>query len=381
MCFYIESQVLNHEAHDSAIIYARGCSLNQYKTISLAAIILSASLLLVVTMPASESQTSNAFSTDVILSTGAMNAPSPTGTINDMPDDSVNAKGLAFGWGGYITDMNEVIPILDDLEADGYNAIRYWAAPYWYYGRSVCNLNFNLLDLLIEEAAKRRIIVYIDPEHNYPPSDFIIGHEEEWINDLMTVGKRYNDRSNVVLECVNEYTGDGQPALYNRATATLRSNGIHLPLLFNFWWNQRNVALNDPDNNYAIGRHLYGSSYDDYNPATPIALQDAVKTSGIAHAMYVYFEDPKQSLYFQEVTDLNIPNGWVITELGPTDDEKMVEDPSVGNIAYAMQFMREAAVHNVSVICYRIGEWSKKSLYEQRALEYFREGFFTPPEI
>jgi hypothetical protein len=97
--------------------------------------------------------------------------------------------------------------------------------------------------------------------------------------------------------------------------------------------------------------------------------------------MYVYFEDPKQSLYFQEVTDLNIPNGWVITELGPTDDEKMVEDPSVGNIAYAMQFMREAAVHNVSVICYRIGEWSKKSLYEQRALEYFREGFFTPPEI
>jgi hypothetical protein len=48
---------------------------------------------------------------------------------------------------------------------------------------------------------------------------------------------------------VNEYTGSGQPTKYNRAISALRKAGVHLPLLFNYWWNQVNVALKDPDNN------------------------------------------------------------------------------------------------------------------------------------
>jgi len=272
------------------------------------------------------------------------------------------------------------MPILNDLKAGGYMAIRYWARPYWYYGSSRHNLDFDVLDKLVEEAAERGIIVYIDCEHNYPPSDFIEDYEEDWINDLKIVGHRYNNRSNVVLECVNEYTGDDQPGLYNRAIEALRDDGVHLPLLFNFWWNQKNVALNDPDSNYAIGRHLYGSGYDGYNPPTPLALEEAVQESGIGNSMYRYFDDFRQTLYLQEATRLDIPNGWVITELGPTDDEEMIDNPSVGNIAYVMQFLREASSHNVTVISYRIGDQSKKSLYEQKAQEYFEEDFFTPPE-
>lgn len=289
-------------------------------------------------------------------------------------------SGPVFGWGGYITTVGDVIPILDDLKADGYTAIRYWARPYWYYGSSSHNLDFDVLDHLVEEAESRNIVVYIDCEHNYPPSDFIKGHEQDWINDLKIVGHRYSNRSNVVLECINEYTGDEQPALYNRAIADLREDGIHLPLLFNFWWNQKNVALNDPDNNYAIGRHLYGSGYDSYNPSTPMTLEDAVQESGIVNSMHRYFDDPGQTLYLQEAIRLDIPNGWVITELGPTDNEEMVRNPSVGNMAYAMQFLREAASHNVSIICYRIGDMSTKAIYEQKAQECFEEDFFTPPE-
>lgn len=300
-----------------------------------------------------------------------------SGQIQYLPK-SGNQRAL-FGWGGYISTIANVKPILDDLEAGGYRAIRYWAAPAWYYGSGLHVLNFAVLDSLVAAAADRNITVYVDPEHNYPPSDFIKGRETEWINDLIKVGQRYNNESNVVLECVNEYTGDNQPALYNQAISTIRANGIHLPLLLNFWWNQKNVALVDPDNNYAIGRHLYGSSYDNYNPSTPMRLEDAVAKSGINVSMNHYFDDPRQTLYLREVTRLKIPNGWVVTELGPTDSESGVSNPSVGNMAFTMQFLREAALHGVTVMCYRIGDSSKKAIYEQKAREFFQEDFFTPP--
>jgi hypothetical protein len=140
------------------------------------------------------------------------------------------------------------------------------------------------------------------------------------------------------------------------------------------------VALTDPDNNYAIGRHFYGSSFDTYNPLTPINLQEAVNQSGINVSMYHYFDDPTKDMYLQSVLALNIPNGWVISEFGPTDNESMVDNPSVGNMAYAMQFLREAATHNVTVINYRIGTYSEEGLYEATALTDFNQPYFTPPQ-
>jgi hypothetical protein len=297
-----------------------------------------------------------------------------------QPSSQSTGDELHLGWGGYISSTQDVIPILDDLNSDGYNAIRYWASPYWYYRSSYHSLDYDVLDLLVEEAKNRGITVYIDCEHNYPPEDFINEYNKyDWINDVIKVGKRYNNYDNVVLEPINEYTGNDQVELYNWGMARIREAGINLPLLWNFWWNQPNVALNDPDNNYAIGRHLYGTGNTDYDPYYPGSLEYEVERAGIDDTMYRYFDDPRQSLYLQSVLDLNIPNGWVISEMGPAGSGSGVDDPSVGNIAYAMQFLREAVKHDVSVICYRIGDVSKKSLYESRARKYFDEEFFIPP--
>ena len=306
----------------------------------------------------------------------------PSTTINQPytpPTSSTSSNDVHFGWGGYISSTRDVIPILDDLESDGYNAIRYWARPYWYYHSSYHSLDYDVLDLLVTEANKRDITVYIDCEHNYPPTKFInYNNRDQWINDVITVGKRYNNFDNVVLEPINEYSGNDQVELYNWGMAKIRAAGVHLPLLWNFWWNQPNAQLKDPDNNYAIGRHLYGGGYTDYDPYSPGSLEYAVQRSGIDDSMYRYFDDPRQSLYLQSVLDLDIPNGWVISEMGPAESGSGIDDPSVGNMAYAMQFMREAAEHGVSVICYRIGDVSKKSLYETRARQYFNEEFFNP---
>ncbi len=292
----------------------------------------------------------------------------------------IENKRPTIGWGGYFTRDQDVVPILDDLAAGNYAAIRYWARPYWLYGASSNNLDLTRLDLLVNEAAKRNIVVYVDCEHNYPPSAYVNStNKETWIDEVIAVGLRLNNRTNVVLEPVNEYTGSDQVQLYNWAINRLRNESISLPLLWNFWWNQPNAALADPADNYAIGRHLYGHAFDNYTRSTPTSLADTVADSGVGNSMHTYFDDKNNRFYFQEVVRLEIPNGWVISELGPTDNEQLVGNPSVGNMAYAMQFLREAAARNVSVMCYRIGTSSKKALYEQRALEYFGENYAPQP--
>ncbi|MCK5628706.1 hypothetical protein KAI12_04495, partial [Candidatus Bathyarchaeota archaeon] len=211
----------------------------------------------------------------------------PEATPTEPPQNPPNQGngGAVFGWGGYISNKQDVIPILNDLDSDGYNGIRYWARPSWLFGNSGHTLKLDVLDLLVEEADKRGIIVYIDCEHNYPPSAYInFGNRETWINDVIKIGLRYKDKTNVVLEPVNEYTGSDQISLYNWATARIRNAGITLPLLWNFWWNQKNARIQDPLNNYAIGRHLYGNSYNSYNPSTPMSLQYAVDRSGVANS-------------------------------------------------------------------------------------------------
>jgi hypothetical protein len=312
-------------------------------------------------------------------SAAGVNSSSTLSSRGSVAYTSKPAARPVFGWGGYIGSIDQVIPILDDLASGGYTGLRYWAIPVWLAVSSSHNLNLAILDKLVDEAARRGIVVYIDSEHNYPPSAYIDAHEQEWIQDLIMVGKRYNDRPNVVLECVNEYTGSNQPAIYNRAIAELRAAGVHLPLLFNYWWNQVNTELDDPDNNYAIGRHFYGKAWDNYNVAVPADLSTVIKEAGIADAMYKYFYSTTEKIYFQSSLKLQIPNGFVVTELGPTDNEAIVGDPSVGNIAYGIAFLREGIKNNVTVLLYRIGDSSKKALYDQRASTYFGEGFLPAP--
>jgi hypothetical protein len=62
--------------------------------------------------------------------------------------------------------------------------------------------------------------------------------------------------------------------------------------------------------------------------------------------------------------------------MGPTGTESLVGNPSVGSLAYAMQFLREGVKNKVTVLCYRVGDYSKKEIYERKALQYFGEPFF-----
>ena len=134
------------------------------------------------------------------------NNEEPTEEPNTPASGSSNNNGPHFGWGGYITSTRDVVTILDDMADDGYNAIRYWARPYWHYGSSYHSLDYAVLDLLVNEAQKRGITVYIDCEHNYPPEAFITSsNRDTWINDVIKVGLRYNNYNNVVLEPINEY--------------------------------------------------------------------------------------------------------------------------------------------------------------------------------
>ena len=222
---------------------------------------------------------------------------------------------------------------------------------------------------------------YIDYPHNYPPSEYIdSGNREEWISDVISIGLRYNNENHVVLEPINEYTGSDQVSLFNWGMQRIRAEGITLPLLWNFWWNQKIVALDDPLNNYAVGRHFYGK-HQSYNPSTPIDLDYAIDSSGVGNSLYNYFYG-SSNMYLQEVKRLGIPNGFVVTELGPYDGGGSYENhPSVGDMAYAMGFIREAIKNDVDVALYSVGAsstgstYNKLDIYEELAQEYFNEGY------
>jgi hypothetical protein len=280
------------------------------------------------------------------------------------------------GWGGYVTDPTTAAPIMDGLQKGGYNVFRIWVRLSEFWSKTwLRDSDYSILDVVVNEAENHGIQVYIDAAHNYPPSAYISSrNRQEWATRLVRIGGHYAGH-NVVLECVNEYTGYDQINLYNYAIRQLRSSGVHLPLLFNFWWNQKNAVLTDPDNNYAIGRHLYGYRWDSYNPRYPTSLNTVIAGSSIKSALNGYFYSSSPN-YLQEALRLKIPNGFVVSELGPTCTESKVGNPSVGNMAFAMGFIREAAKNNVTVICYRVGEQSKKALYESLALRYFGEQYY-----
>jgi len=309
----------------------------------------------------------------------------------DVPGEegeTIDPTAPTFGWGGYITDVDYVTTILDELRSGGWTAIRYWVRPEWLYGSSPKNWSDEIGDALVFGAQARGITVYLDAEHNYPPDPPCItsSNKEQWMADLTTLGLRYAGEPNVVLECVNEYTGDDQVDLYNECIDHLRTNGVHLPLLFNFWWNQPNASLVDPDGNYAIGRHFYPTATpSNATHETPTTLDHLVNEDygggTIQESMDRYFRSTTENNYLQEAIALGIPNGFVVTELGPGLNDTRLNDPYPFGMAYMMAFLREAAAAGVTVIAYRIGNVegeSKKALYEQRALDYFEEPLFIP---
>lgn len=294
-----------------------------------------------------------------------------------------------FGWGCYVDFIDQASTTMQSLQNGRYNGFRYWALARWKNPSSSHRFQTTICDALVAEAAKRNIYVMIEPEHNYPPSKYINGYVDTWINDLVSIGRRYNGKWNVKLECINEYTGTTteQMTYYNRAIAALRAAGITLPLHFTIWWTQSILQkLTDRLNRTTIGRHHYGQSYNYYSCTTPTTLTKAANgfnmwpstTSG--KLMYSYFNNPNDNSYHYRAQH-RLGVKYVVTELGPTFTEVAsnpnvnVDKPSKGNMTFSMAFLQNAKMHDVDCYCYRHPYQSTKSIYEGLARSWFGQSY------
>lgn len=291
------------------------------------------------------------------------------------------------GWGGYYQEPADIAAVIDDLIADGQTSIRYWARPYWRFGSAWNNWSNTIGDAMVAEAESHGFVVYLDPEHNFRNTDgdtVTQVNKGSWMQDLKTIGLRYNASQNVVLEIFNEQDND-LVSLANECIPYLRAQGVKLPIHVTFMWTQSNTVLNDPDNNYSIGRHFYPSqTCSNATHTTPttldhVAAEDYGGGYTVNKSMDSYFHRTDTAWYLQKCLSLGIPNGWVCTELGPGFDDARLNDPRPFGMAYMMRWLREAKEHGVTVTAYRIGNYAghnKKALYKQKALDFFNESLY-----
>lgn len=278
------------------------------------------------------------------------------------------------GWTGYPIDAADIRNTIANIKASGQDSYGMWVRQTEFEAKNwTSDADFALMDVAVAETEKLGMQCILDYDHNSPQSAYITAAKKQaWISKSILIGKRYKDKLHVWLHPVNEYTGTDQVALANDWFKAVRAAGIHLKVAFAFWWNQSTVALADPDNNYAVVRHLYGPLATS-DMATPAVLADAIVKFGIGAIMQKYFYSTTETVYLQSIIKQKIPLGWFITELGPTDNETYVGNPSVGDMAYFMAVIRESIKNKVSFLCYRIGEYSKKATYEALAIKYFNE--------
>ncbi len=302
-----------------------------------------------------------------------------------------------FGWTGYIETTGEVAPLLDRLEASGWDTVRYQAIPAWALGHHVgyvTLLNLTVLDLLVDEASKRNMTVYLLCAHCWAGNDygattggsgnFIDGYEQEWINLWLTLGTRYKGK-NIVIDAWSEYSSVNGTTRYKALAQSLidalRNAGIEAPVHFNIWWNSPIFALNDSSNNYSVGRHQYGAKFDDYYPnynsTTLIDFETVCEESGINANISHYFVESNNAFY-QEATRLGMK--YVISEMGgsntPDASYGGKYSMSVGNVAYAMKLLQVAKAYNVTCIMHRIGVYDDYYLYYYYAQKYFGKNFW-----
>ncbi len=304
-----------------------------------------------------------------------------------------------YGWSGYIETATEVVPLLNRLDADGWNTVRYQAVPEWAIAKHVgyySTLNLTVLDLLVNEAAKRNMTVYLLCAHCWSGNDynsatggsgnFIDGHEQEWINLWLDLGNRYKN-NNVVIDAWSEYSSANNDTRYiplaQSLIDALRGAGIETQIHFTIWWNGHIFALNDPLNNYSIGRHLYGAKYDNYNPSynstTTLNFTAICQESGIDADMAHYFTE-SNNMFYQKAKQLGVK--FVISEMGASNTYNTSYGSkysmSVGNVAYVMKLLQVAQQYNVTCIIHRIGVLDDYNLYYYYAMKYFGQSFWDP---
>jgi len=296
------------------------------------------------------------------------------------------------GWTGYIETTEEVIPLLDKLKAAGWDSLRYQAVPDWaldYHVGYVSSLNLEVLDLLVQEAKNRDMTVYLLCAHCWKPAayggtggsdNFIDGHEQEWINLWLTLGKRYKNE-NVVIDAWSEYSSSLGTERYQQLSQSLidclRSARIKTEVHFNIWWNSPIFAIEDPIANYSVGRHQYGWMFNDYTPDVPIDFETACEESGINSQMDKYFVESNNA-FFKAAEQLGLK--YVISEMGgsntPDTSYGGKYSMSVGNVAYVMKLLQMAKENDVTCIMHRVGIYEDYDLYYQYAQEYFGENFW-----
>jgi hypothetical protein len=164
--------------------------------------------------------------------------------IGDSTSSPVNPATVVpsnLGWTGYVQTAEEVVPLLDRLKAGGWDIIRYQAVPQWALSKHVgyaSTLNYMVLNLLVDEATKRNMTVYLLCAHCWMGNsngsiggsgNFIDGHEQEWISLWLDLANRYKNK-NIVIDAWNEYSSDKGTVRYKALAQSLidslRNSGL-----------------------------------------------------------------------------------------------------------------------------------------------------------
>ena len=300
------------------------------------------------------------------------------------------AKALNLrGWGGFIYKLDSlgrysetltkdyVLRLVPKLASKGYNLIRYESRPYWLGGNSSTTIHYAVLDLLISKALSYGVTVVIDPIHDFPAetkSYVLQSHYSSWLAVLKEVGFRYNGKSNVVLECINEYVLSDAYAKYQRLAKYLRNAGVKLPLHFNYMWGSVGELrpLSDPLNKVSIGHHVYGDKDNEWRlPYSGESWVSYCNRVGLESRMIKMFATPSYRVWF--AYPLSQGRSVMCTEIGASNH--YVYSPY--NIAFVMRFLEYAKKYGVGVAVFRIGDGGDMATYEQKAEQYFGRSFYS----
>jgi hypothetical protein len=293
------------------------------------------------------------------------------------------------GWGGFIAKYDSygrysetltkqyVQSLVPDLASKGYKLIRYESIPSFLNPGEGSKIHYPVLDLLISLSLQYGMTVVIDPIHDFPPeeeSPILQSHYSSWLSVLKEVGWRYNSKTNVILECINEYVLSDAYSKFQSLIYDLRNAGVKLPLHFNYMWNSVGElkSLSDPSNKVSVGHHVYGNYDDDWRlPYSGESWLSYCKRIGLESRMIKMFETASEKVWFGY--PLSQGRTVMITEVGASIHFKY----SPYNVAFVMRFLEYAKKHGVGVAVFRTGYLSDMGIYEQKAKEYFGRSFYA----
>jgi hypothetical protein len=296
---------------------------------------------------------------------------------------------MVFGVEGGIQIQN-IVPLFEWMKARGMDGFRLRLPVSEFWNKTwTTDADFALTDKVVNEAEARGITVVIDPAHNFPYSVYITAtNSEAWKLRISRIALRYNSRSNVQIQPMNENapaSGNGaNEPLFNGVIAYCRNAGVKLPIVCTFFKTPLSYKLTDSLGKTVYDQHDYmnKNGYDTEGGVPALSLDAYLN----AH------------LRIRDGIDAQFSSGFVsqargfgpvsYTELGPTWLESKVMDPQIGCLAAAMYFIRKAKASGVSVFCYMIHADAdfntairKLTRYEKLALDYFHDDYWGRPPV